>query len=228
MNSFILILSAAVFFYVYKSQKLKLSLKNTVITTIIGLFVFSVTINTSYGSLKIPVLPLGVWFLYWFLRRDKQNERWQRYRRFAWLGYFLNFGFLLSNMLVFPLTSFLYPEGKLTTFIGDTTKAKVILTNPSSLPVKLDKTLLKKQLVHAKEKHANGTDWYYDSTVHENKAPERFPYYLADTKVKSGKGGGVQIFIEKNGKGLLISTSKGQHYFQFQRSVLKEVAHDQK
>jgi hypothetical protein len=48
---------------------------------------------------------------------------------------------------------------------------------------------------------------------------------LTNTKPKAG-GEEVRIFIERNGKGLLISTLKDQHYFRLDSSILKEELHD--
>ncbi|NHM31163.1 hypothetical protein [Neobacillus terrae] len=220
-----IIVSIAMFTYLFINQKVKLGFKKTLAATLVGIVVFSFTINTAVISVKIPVLPLGVWFLYFYLRGNRNNERWQQYRKFAWLGYILNFILILCHLIVIPLSHYFYPENKLSTYIDNASNARVFASHPSASPAELNRISLLNQIEKAREKKAMSMDWYYDTAIRENRSAERFPYYLTNTKPKTG-GEEVRIFIERNGKGLLISTLKGQHYFRLDSSILKEELHD--
>lgn len=50
---------------------------------------------------------------------------------------------------------------------------------------------------------------------------ERFPYILLGASPKWGSGYESTIYIESDGKGMLISTEKEQYYFRSSESILK-------
>ena len=71
----------------------------------------------------------------------------------------------------------------------------------------------------------NSQKWYNDTyeNMNTNKKRERFPYQLIGGSSKWGSGIHTRIFIENDGRGVLITTSKNQLYFRFNDSLLEGV-----
>ena len=66
--------------------------------------------------------------------------------------------------------------------------------------------------------------WYEDTYMTEsNKRNERFPYQLIGTSSKWGSGLETIIYIEDDGKGILLSTPKEQLYFRSEDSFIEGV-----
>lgn len=69
-----------------------------------------------------------------------------------------------------------------------------------------------------------GMQWYYEKEFKDEqsiKRNERFPYQLAGTSPKWGSDLRPIIYIEADGKGLLISAPQKQLYFRSKESLLK-------
>ncbi|MBP0726944.1 hypothetical protein J5Y03_17435 [Bacillus sp. RG28] len=209
-------------YLIYKKQEEKPNKLKVLIVCWVGLFMFS--INTSiYGTLiKIPILPLGVWILYWILRRNGNKERWIRYRAFAWFGFFVNFIFLLTSLLISPINELFYPSSSATSYISNVNHASILTTHPSAKPATLNKEKLHSQLSKMKEKPIYSDEWYNQTYENRdtNKSIERFPYILMDAIPKKGSGIKSIIYVERDGKGLLISIPSKQYYFRSKESFL--------
>ncbi|CAM5222527.1 hypothetical protein UACE39S_02711 [Ureibacillus acetophenoni] len=72
------------------------------VAIVVGLFTFS--INFGNEMMKISILPLGVWILYFAFRN--KGESWEKYRAYAWLGFWANFIFLARNIGINSTTSY--------------------------------------------------------------------------------------------------------------------------
>jgi hypothetical protein len=66
-------------------------------------------------------------------------------------------------------------------------------------------------------------EWYYEAAVDvETKdREERFPYQIIGTKAKWGSGINTIIYVEDDGKGLLIWTPKKQYYYRTDTSLIE-------
>ncbi|WP_066070945.1 hypothetical protein [Neobacillus soli] len=204
----------------YNKQSVKLKGWKVIVAILVGIFSFSINWNLLETMVKIPLLPLGVWILYLVKGR---KERWKYYRSFAWLGFFANFIFLVSTLIAIPVHHALYPEDELSTFISNAEKASIIHLHPSAMDRPLNKGNLLKLLKTMKPEKIYSDQWYQEMNTNfePSKSNERFPYQLTGTSSKWGSGLDTIIYIEEDGKGVLISTPKKQHYFHSQDSILE-------
>lgn len=207
------------FYLIYRSQIEKTPIWKAVVVVLVGRLAFFLDIPILSQLVQFPILPLGVWVLYWIMKRKDNGERWLRYRKFAWLGFWVNFVFLTVSLLTVPVHSFLFPADEASTYIAMTEHASLIVSHPSGETAAIKKTELGNQLGKMKESKIKSESWYYD-IVHAEEKNERFPYVLLGTEPKQGSGLKPIIFIEEDGKGLLITTGQEQHYFRSTVSVL--------
>ncbi len=88
-------------FRISQKKAVKLKVWKIIFVLYIGIFSFTINWPMFDAVVRIPVLPLGVWLLYFVL---KQKEgRWEKYRSFAWLGFWANGMFLATTLLAVPL-----------------------------------------------------------------------------------------------------------------------------
>ena len=172
--------------------------------------------------IQISILPLGVWILYWFLRKDELI--WQKYRPFVWLGFIANYILLIFLFIGLLINHLLYPGHNLSTYISNVEKAYIINTHPTANESSLTKENLIASIHTAKQQDYYSLSWYNESLLGEDseETTERFPYMLANTLPKWGSGLRTSIYLEKNGKGILITTQEKQYYFQTELSLLEE------
>jgi hypothetical protein len=83
-------------FRAYKKLSAKPKVWKVIFAIFIGLFSFTINMEWFHTFVKIPILPLGVWILYAVLNR--KEDRWDTYRRFAWIGFLANFIFLAGTL----------------------------------------------------------------------------------------------------------------------------------
>lgn len=217
--------------YLYRKQTEKPVIWKMVIIIYIGLFCFNFSFIVSETPVKIAILPLGVWIL--ILVFGKRKERWKVYRPFAWLGFFGNYIFLITTLLSSLVQSLLYPTDKVETFLAELNNPAILLIHPSGKQADLNKELFIESLSSWGIGKMDTQQWYYESfpeikeeeLEEEGQMPhqtmERFPYILIGATPKWGIGYESTIYMERDGKGLLISTEKGQYYFRSSESVLK-------
>lgn len=204
----------------YKKQSEKPQLWKVVLVVLIGLFSFAINLEIFGEVLKISVLPLGVWILYWFLRKKKIT--WQKYQPFAWLGFGANFILMAFLLIGIPIHYLLYPENEPSTYISNVEGAYIIKTNPTAIESSLMKEDLIDLIQGAKQQNYFSDSWYNETFMEPDKTTERFPYMLANSLPKWGSGLHTTVYLEKNGKGVLITTQEKQFYFQTEHSLLEE------
>ncbi|MFB7139954.1 hypothetical protein ACFCYN_09895 [Gottfriedia sp. NPDC056225] len=88
-----------VIFWVYRTNVLKPKLWKALIAVLMGLFVFSINFNFDNYHIVIPILPVGLWILLWICKHNGNEERWAKYRRFAWAGFLIRYFFLITSLL---------------------------------------------------------------------------------------------------------------------------------
>lgn len=201
----------------YKKKLIKPKVWKVLIVVIIGLLSFSIKWVVFGKIMNVAILPLGVWILYFFMR--KNEEKWQHYRSFAWIGFLGNYIFLSLSLVMLPIHFVLYPPKEPTTYIANVENASVISSHSSVSNVTLNKEMLQDQLNIMKETPIYSDEWYL--AIREQKK-ERFPYILINTLPKWGSGIATIIYVENDGKGLLITSDKQQQYYRFNQSVLEE------
>jgi len=210
-------------FRIYRKQEVKPTLWKIILVLLIGLFSFSFNMNLFDTLIKFPILPLGVWILYFFLK--SKEGRWDRFRKYAWLGFFANFLFLVLSFASIGLQHVIYSPSNLSTYISNVENATIINTHPSAEDVTLQKDQLQKLLPAMKETEFFSDKWYEETYMSgdTNTRKERFPYQAVGVKEKWGSGVVTTIFIEEDGKGLLIATPKKQYYFRSAEVFLEGV-----
>jgi hypothetical protein len=220
------ILAWSVFGYltyrIYQKQMGKPKVWKILIVLFIGLFSFSFNWSMFDTMIKIPILPLGVWVLYFAFKG--KGERWQTYRSFAWLGFLANFIFLLSTLAVIPVHHAIYHENELSTYITTVENASIIPIHPSAKDFTLNKEKLLEQLHKMKQETIYSNQWYEETFMNaeSNNKMERFPFQLIGTSPKWGSGFQTIIYLEEDGKGILLSTQNKQLYFRSENSLIKE------
>ncbi|MDI2587309.1 hypothetical protein OR571_09400 [Psychrobacillus sp. NEAU-3TGS] len=209
-------------FRIYKKQVEHPKAWKIIIVILIGLFSFSIKWNVFDTLIQIAILPLGVWILYAILKR--KEGCWKKYRPFAWLGFWANFIFLSTTLIAIPINHFVYPENEMKTYISNVESASIIAIHPSAKETSLIKEDLLKQIHNLKEKQFFSDKWYNETYMNTeaNKRSERFPYMLINTSPKWGSGLITNVYIEGDGKGLLVVTPKKQFYFHSDQSLLEE------
>jgi hypothetical protein len=69
--------------------------------------------------------------------------------------------------------------------------------------------------------------WYEETYMNaeSTKTKERFPYQLIGTSPEWGSGFLTIIYLEEDGKGILLSTSNKQLYFRSEDSIIEGGEH---
>lgn len=204
----------------YKRKPVKLKVWKIIVVFFVGLFSFSIKWTIHDTLINLSILPLGVWILLLFKGR---HERWPYYRSFAWFGFFANYLLLAASLVSVPLNDAIYPEDQLSTYLSNVENASVIKTHPSAGDQSLSKKDLVEQIPNMKKKGLLSEEWYQEAFVNvdSKKRTERFPYMLAGTTPRFGSGLHMLVYLERDGKGLLIKTPKKQIYYRSSVSLLK-------
>jgi hypothetical protein len=203
----------------YKQQVTKPRVWKIVIIIFVGVFSFSINWPIGDTIIKITLLPLGVWVLY--LLRGK-TEQWQSYRTYAWLGFFANFIFLATTLFAILVSHYVYPKDKPLTYMANIEGASIVNTHPSAKNLTLNKRDLPELLQKVTEEPLRSEDWYGESTTEATVVSERFPYQLIGAEAKFGSDLHAAIYVENDGKGLLLQTPQSHYYFRSQQSLLLE------
>ncbi len=207
---------------VYRKQLEKAKHWKIAIAYIVGVFSFSITIAYLNEPLRISILPLGIWILYAILIR---RNSWEKYRKYAWIGFGSNFIFLISTFITIPIHHWVFPQNEINTYIADVSEAYVLAIHPTAG----SREMLQPDALHhiqlAKETQINSAEWHYDTAMVEPKErQEKFPYILLDAQPKWGSGYKPIIYIEQDGRGILITAEEKQFYFRTSQGILSEVA----
>jgi len=212
----------AVFYLIlrqYRGMKEKPVIWKMLFASLVGIFSASGNFIILETPVKIAFLPLGVWLLYFFLR----NGSWNIYRKFAWTGFLSNYIFLGTTLLAVMLHQAVYDQSNPATYLANTEKAQIISIHPSATDVNWDHVLFesRKNTLEMKQSY-NALNWYYDSIVKDevNYGNERFPYALIGTKSSWGSGYDPSVYLEFDGKGILIQTPERHYYFRSEEPLL--------
>lgn len=212
---------------IYKSQEEKTKTWKIILLLIAGLFSFSFTIPKDGELIRFAILPLGVMTLAFLFRNKK--ERWLVYRKYAWLGFWANYLFLLASLLSNPLHNAIYPEHLASTYIAKFDEPTLTVVHPSGEGRTIGEEVFE---IAVSDMISQGDfpplDWYYEIENFEPTEPiyvvERFPYIVNGVVSKWGSGIRSIIYLENDGKGILVSTPDGQHYFRSEHVLFEEGA----
>lgn len=189
-----------------------------IITVLLGLFSFTFTFMFFNEPFSIAILPLGVWILYGILKR---KGRWEAYRKYAWTGFGGNFIFLSTAILAIGLAAVFYPKDEVRTYLTDVSNVELLVTHPSGGEVKINEEKFDNALSTFEYERSNVMQWFEEireqmwpdeESEEPVKVPEKFPYLLTGVKTKTGEI--IQVYVEQDGKGLLVTTKKNQHYYK--------------
>ncbi|WP_407268281.1 hypothetical protein [Radiobacillus sp. PE A8.2] len=221
MSCLTLVVIVIIIFLKYKKLQDKPKLWKVFLVLLFGMFAISYNWNFQDVVVRLPILPLGVWILLFVFRNKK--ERWLVYRPFAWLGFFSLFLFILTTLLTIPINKVFYPKDELSTYIANVDDASIIATHPSAESRSLNKENLANEISEMEQEEIYSDQWYGEMTRNIDTAAidERFPYQLTGSSAKFGSGVVRVIYVEKDGRGLLITTPKGQYYFRSDDSLFR-------
>ncbi|WP_227397052.1 hypothetical protein [Jeotgalibacillus aurantiacus] len=200
--------------YVNQVEEERPKILKLIIIFWVGLFSFSFNFHVWDELVKVSILPLGVWIAYAVLNN---RNRWENYRKYAWAGFFSNFLFLGVSVITILLSSLLYPEDQLKTYLSDVSAAELIVSHPTGEAATLDQDKLERSISNFDLVSSNVMEWYETSgdwntnEQTEQEENERFPYLLVKTKGKQNEH--YLIHIETDGKGILVTTKEQQFYF---------------
>lgn len=135
---------------------------------------------------------------------------------------FSNYLFLVGTLLIIPLYSFLYDKNDILTYIAHSDNIEILSIHPSANDNIAVRASILEQVKAAKEQPVN-IDWYYESVGDDRVEVERFPYILANIAPKWGSQAKATIYVEKDGKGLLIASPTKHLYYRLDESILQEV-----
>jgi hypothetical protein len=209
---------------IYRNQEPKPKLWKMLIVVFIGLFSFTINLPFIDQQVKLAILPLGVWILYGIYSRKSEGKSWEKYRKYAWLGFFANYLFLVMSILISLVHVGIYPKNDIGTYISELEGAHIIKTHPSAANLTLDRQLLMSQIDSMKNETIYSDDWYretFETSADGERKDERFPYQLTGISSKWGSGVHSLIHVERDGKGILITTGQEQFYFRSDQSFLK-------
>ena len=118
-----------------------------------------------------------------------------------------------------------YPKDEPSTYISNVENASILNIHPSAKDRSLNKESLLNQLDTMRQETIFSDQWYEDTYMNteSNKRNERFPYQLIGTSSKWGSGLETIIYIEDDGKGILLSTPQEQLYFRSEDSLIEGV-----
>jgi hypothetical protein len=194
----------------YKKQDEKPKVLKVILVMFIGLFSFSINWQSDGLLIRLPILPLGVWILYFFSRG--KEGRWAKYRRFAWLGFAANFALLAASLAAAMFYHAIYDTKDPAVYLSNVEKAEVVLLHPSAEKTVLRPGALMETGTWTRE-NVDSEEWYREITMEETR-DERFPYLLSGAEPKWGSGLESVIYIEKDGRGILISGPDAQLYYR--------------
>ncbi|PLR71245.1 hypothetical protein [Bacillus sp. UMB0728] len=204
----------------YKKQDEKPKVLKIILIMFIGLFSFSINWQSDGLPIRLPILPLGVWILYFFSRG--KEGRWAKYRRFAWLGFAANFALLAASLAAAMFYHGVYDTKDPAVYLASVEDAEVVLLHPSAEQTVLRQGALLETGIWTRG-NFDSEEWYREITMDDNH-DERFPYLLSGTEPKWGSGLESVIYIEKDGKGVLISGPDAQMYYRSEKPLIEPYA----
>ncbi|RJE85119.1 hypothetical protein D3P07_21345 [Paenibacillus sp. 1011MAR3C5] len=190
-----------------------------ILVTLVGILSVSINVTLFSTTVKLSILPIGVLLVFLFMR----NSSWNTYRKFAWIGFFSSFILVAATLLGSWLHQTVYDKTDPVTYLSDIQHIQVIGIHPSAQQIGWDKETFEKRIPDLKLEESYDTlTWYYESrptgeTMHAN---EKFPYALLGAKPSWGSGYESAVFVESDGKGLLIQTPERHYYFRSEEPLV--------
>jgi hypothetical protein len=214
---------ALVIYRFFKQQQKKPTLWKALLISLIGVFSFTINLDLFDTMVKIPVLPLGVWMVYGYLRK----KSWGTYRIYAWIGFMANFIFLVTTVISTPVHNGIYPKAEVSTYIANVDDAAIVQIHPSASEAAFHKEQFEMQLDKLQLSVVQSDQWYLNAKLESSSSyhKERFPYQLTGTEPRWGSGIQTVIYIEDSGRGILITTSKHQVYYTSSEPLLEMGGH---
>ncbi|MEW9052690.1 MAG: hypothetical protein AB2392_16125 [Neobacillus sp.] len=227
ISSLLILLAWCVIFFLayrlYKKHGKNVKAWRVALIILLGLFSLDFDFNVAATMIKVPILPLGVWLLY--LLSKNTAGQWERFRPYAWLGFFANLIFLAVTLISIPIHQLLYPTDAPSTYFANVENVSVLNIHPSAGEINISEERLQKQVRMMSEATVDGHQWYYDEPEHRQGGfigrNERFPYLLQGIEPKWGSGLNTVIYLEQDGKGLLVTTAEGQLYLRSDESLIE-------
>ena len=212
-------------FTLYKKQERKPIIWKAVIVYFVGLISFTFNYPLEQKAIHFALIPLGVIAIYLlFSKRPNFNT----YLNFAWFGFFSNYVFLIGTLLTIPLYSFVYDKNDIHTYMSRLENIEILAIHPSANDNVTVRSSILEQVKAAKKKPLMNADWYYESVGDDRVEVERFPYILANVAPKRGSNVTATIYVEKDGKGLLIAAPTKHLYYRLDESIFQEVTANEK
>ncbi|WP_438347369.1 hypothetical protein ACP8HI_16915 [Paenibacillus sp. FA6] len=195
----------------FLKQQEKPAYWRVMLVVLLGIFSFTINFNLFHISLKLSILPLGVWVLYGMLRK----KSWKTYRPFAWIGFGANFIFLGTALMSGVIDNWVYPKEDPSTYIADIEHASIVAIHPSATPAFLNKERFQNELSDLKSATITGLEWHRESVLESGSyyRKERFPYVLLGALPRWGSGLDSVVYIQDDGRGLLITTPNQNYYY---------------
>ncbi|RJX39066.1 hypothetical protein D3P09_16330 [Paenibacillus pinisoli] len=204
----------------YRKLQEKPAIWKMILAALVGILSISIHVSVFSTAVKLSVVPIGVLLVFLFMR----NGTWSTYRRFAWIGFFSSYILVATTLLGSWLHQTVYDKTDPATYLADIQQVQVIGIHPSAGHIGWDQAMFEKRLPDLLlEQSYNTLDWYYESrpageTMH---ASEKFPYALLGAKPSWGSGYESAVFLESDGKGLLIQTAERHYYFRSEEPLVK-------
>lgn len=208
----------------YKKKAIKLKVWKIIIITLIGIASFSVNWTIFGVMVKFPILPIGAWLLYGYFKN--KHGKWEKYRTYAWIGFFSNFIFLTASILMVLFHNIIFPKDEITTYISNVDNAAIKQIHPIGIYKSVNIKKFEKQVKTMRSATIYSENWYADTYYGNKPKYERFPYQLIGTTPKWGSAIPTLIYIEKDGKGVLIDSPIEQVYFRSSENFLEERNND--
>lgn len=183
---------------------------------IAGICLFSFTLNIPIGEYigKLALLPLGVWVVYGVTK----HKSWSRYRKYAWIGFWCNYVFLATGLAGHYVYEGVYPKDSIATYFANVTDARLAAIHPSAPEASLDAARLEQGLKTLKlEPEYDSISWGYEANDTEK---ERFPYVLLGTESGWGSAINPEVYVQWDGKGLLVVWNNRYLYYSAPASLL--------
>lgn len=203
-----------------RKQETRRPIWKILLVTLAGFFSLSIKISLFGQIVNVALLPLGLWVAYLFLR----NRSWKDYRKFTWVGFAANYLFLVTALLAGFLHSSLYQPNAPSTYLAHLEKAKIVAIHPSAREANFERDLFLSSLAEVKVSDMSGTlDWYHESKLEDGTQyqKERFPYSLLGAKARWGSGLHATVYLEDDGKGLLLATKDRYYYYRSEKPMLR-------
>lgn len=198
----------------------KPALWKALLALLAGMFSFSIQTAWFGVPVKLALLPIGVILLAVALR--KRNRR-SFYIRIGWIGFAANYVFLAVTLLSAAVHNGLYAKEKASTYLAELSQVRLIAIHPSGEPASLDKERLQREFPELRPEAVDGLTWHREAIMENSPQykQERFPYMLIGAKSSWGSGLRALIYIEADGKGLLIHSPDKDYYFRSESMLVE-------